>query len=85
MEFVLILEPEVKAERLELGKGKETLEFIQKRVCDGVCQSFLLCSSHCNTSRRTKQGNPSLFPGILCHWPAPTRKPVENQQEGLVL
>lgn len=26
MEFVLILEPEVKAERLELGKAKETLE-----------------------------------------------------------
>lgn len=30
MEFVLILEPEVKAERLELGKAEETLEFIQK-------------------------------------------------------
>lgn len=41
MEFVLILEPEVKAERLELGKAKEeTLDFIQKWVYDGVCQSF---------------------------------------------
>lgn len=31
MEFVLILEPELKADRLELGKAKEeTLDFIQK-------------------------------------------------------